>query len=263
MWRRVLVVIAAVLVLAGCRLDVAVDVAMRADGTGTVTMTATADPELVAAAPSVFADLRLTDVRAAGWTVSDPARGADGSMAVTLSKPFRTPAEATAVLAELNGPDGPLRGLTVTLDRSFAVVASSLTGTVGLSGGLGAFSDAALAQALGSPPLANLVTQPIDQVMGLTVTAHFPGRVVTANGEIAADRVSVTWKPPLTDGVTTALDAHFEQVDAGARSARRTSRLAWGALAVYVAVLLVVVLAVVVLLRRRSRGKRPTTPGAA
>ena len=98
MRRRLLLVLVGVLALAGCRLDVGVDVAMQADGSGTVTVTATADAELVAAAPSALADLRLDDIRAAGWTVADPAKGADGSLALTLTKPFRTPAEATAIL---------------------------------------------------------------------------------------------------------------------------------------------------------------------
>jgi hypothetical protein len=260
MRRRVLLVVVAALALAGCRLDVAVDVAMQTDGSGTVTVTATADAELVAAAPSAFADLRLDDLRQAGWTASAPAKGADGSMTVTLTKPFATPADASTILGELNGPEGPLRKLMVALDRSFAVVASSLTGTVQLTGGLAAFSDADLVQALGSQPLANVVTRPIDQVLGLTITAHFPGRVTTANGDIAADRSSVAWRPPLTDGTATALDAHFDRVDQGARDARRTSRLAWGALGVYAAVVVAVVIAVVLLLRRRPRSRPPSGP---
>jgi hypothetical protein len=244
------------LLAAGCRLDVGVDVAMQPDGSGTVTVAATADAELVAAVPSAFADLRLDDVRQAGWTVSDPGKGADGSLTLTLSKPFTTPGEANAVLAELNGPDGPLRGLTVALDRSFATVSSSLTGSVQLTGGLGAFSDAALAQALGSAPLANIVGQPVEQAVGLAVTAHFPGQVTTSTGEIAADRSSVTWRASLADGASTVLDARFEQVDHGAKSARRTSRLAWGALAAYVVALLVVILVIVVLLRRHRSTTR-------
>src|SRR5512142_2431548 len=106
---RLLALAFALAVLAGCRLDVGVDVAMQPDGSGVVTVTARADHDLVAAAPSALADLRLDDIRAAGWTVADPASGADGSVTLTLTKPFRSPAEATAVLAELNGPDGPLR----------------------------------------------------------------------------------------------------------------------------------------------------------
>src|SRR6185437_7202833 len=123
-------------------------------------------------------------------------------------------------------------------------------------------SDAALVQALGSQPLANLVTTPVDQVLGLSVTARFAGRVTTANGEIAPDRASVTWRPPLSDGTATALDAHFEQVDQGARRARRTSRLAWGALVAYGVLLAAAIIVGVVLVRRRSRSRRPPRPAA-
>ena len=258
MRRRCLPFLLVILVLlaAGCRLDVGVDVAMQPDGSGAVTVTATADAELVAAAPSAFADIRLDDVEQAGWVPSGPTKGADGSLTLILTKPFTTPAEANSILAELNGPDGPLRDLTVALDQSFATVSSSLTGSVRLTGGLGAFSDAALAQALGSAPLANLVAAPVDQVVGLTVTAGFPGRVTTTNGEETADGTSVTWRPSLADGANTAIDARFERVDEGAKSARRNSRLAWGALAVYGAVLLAVVVAVVVLARRRRSASR-------
>jgi hypothetical protein len=252
-WRVGVVTLAVVAVCAGCRLDVGVAITMQPDGSGTVAVTATADPELVTAAPSAFADLRLDDVKQAGWTVSGPAKGADGSMAMTLTKPFATPAEANTILAELNGPAGPLVGLTVGLERSFAVVASTLAGHTQLTGGLAAFSDAALAQALGSVPLANLVTQPVDQVLGLSVTAHFPGQVVSADGQIAADRQSVMWHPSLADGAVTPINARFELVDQGARDARRTSHLAWGALVLYLGALLVVVVLVTVVVRRRRR----------
>jgi hypothetical protein len=245
---------ALVVLLAGCRLDVALNVAMRPDGSGTVTVTATADPELVAKAPSAFADLRLDDIRQAGWAVTGPAKAADGAMTVTLTKPFGTPAEAAAILDELNGPNGPLHGLALSIDRSFALVSSSLTGSAQLTGGLAAFSDDALVQALGGgTPLANLVASPVDQVLGLTVTARLPGRVTSSNGTVAADRTSVTWKPSLADGVATPLEARFEQTDQGAKDARRRSHLAWGALAVYLGLLLVAIAAVAILLRRRRR----------
>src|SRR5206468_9398743 len=125
---------------------------------------------------------------------------------MTLTKGFATPAEATAILAELNGPNGPLRNVVVTLTTSFAKVTSTLSGSVQLTGGVGAFSDTALAQALGAPPLANVVTKPVDQVLGLTVTARFPGRVAATNGTVAADHTSVSWQPSLGDGAVTTLD---------------------------------------------------------
>jgi hypothetical protein len=254
--RRALVIALAgvvVLVCAGCRLDVGVDITMAANGTGNVTVTAVADPQLVATAPSAFADLRLDDVRQAGWSVTGPTRNSDGSLTLSLAKPFATPAEATSILAELNGPNGPLRGLTVGIDRSFALVASTLSGQAQLTGGLAAFSDAALAQALGSPPLANLVAQPVDQILGLTVTAHFAGSVVSADGAIAPDHQSVEWRPSLADGVSTPMNARFELVDQGARDARRTSRLAWGALAIYLGAVVLAALAVFIVRRHRRR----------
>jgi hypothetical protein len=254
-----------VAVLAGCRLDLALDVAMQPDGSGTVTVTATADAELVAKAPSALADLHLDDIRQAGWTVTGPTKAADGAMSVTLAKPFGTPAGATAVLAELNGPNGPLHGLAVAIDRSFAVVRSSFTGSAQVTGGVGAFSDDALVQALGgATPLANVVTQPLDQVMGLTVTARLPGRVTSSNGTVAADQASVTWRPSLAEGAVTPFEAHFDQTDQGAKDARQRSHLAWGALVVYLgALLLLTALGALWLRHRRRRRARGATPGAA
>jgi hypothetical protein len=254
---RLLALVTLIAVLAGCRLDVGVDVAMQPDGSGTVTVTATADAELVAKAPSALADLRLDDIRQAGWTVTGPTKAPDGAMTMTLAKPFGTPAEASAILAELNGPNGPLHGVALSIDRSFATVTSSFTGSSQLTGGLAAFSDDGLVQALGGgTPLANLVAQPVDQVLGLTVTARLPGRITTTNGAVAPDRTSVSWKPSLADGVATPMEARFERADQGAKDARQWSRLAWGALAVYLAALVVVVAVVVVRLRRRRRIRR-------
>jgi hypothetical protein len=251
-----LVLLAAV--LTGCRLDVALDVAMQPDGSGTVTVTATADAELVAKAPSALADLRLDDIRQAGWTITGPTKAAGGAMALTIAKPFRTPAEANTVMAELNGPNGPLHGLEVAVDRSFAVVRSSFTGSVQVTGGLAAFSDDALVQALGgSTPLANQVTQPLDQVLSLTVTARLPGHVTAANGTVAPDQAAVSWHPSLADAVTTPLEAHFDLTDQGAKDARRRSRLARGALAVYLGVLLLVIAAGTLLVRRRRSKQQP------
>ena len=73
--------------------------------------------------------------------------GADGSLTLTLTKP-RT---GRATAAELNRPDGPLRNLVVTLDRSFATVSSG-PGTVQLTGGLANVQRRRPRQALGCNP---------------------------------------------------------------------------------------------------------------
>jgi hypothetical protein len=63
--------------------------------------------------------------------------------------------------------------------------------------------------------------------------------------------------------VVTPFDAHFQLTDQGAKDARRRSQLAWGALALYLGVLLLVVGVVALLVRRRRRRRGRVTPGAA
>jgi hypothetical protein len=246
-----------VVLCAGCRLSVSVNVGMKADGSGTVTVSAVADAELVAKAPTVFGDLRLDDVKTAGWTVAGPAKAADGSIRLVLTKAFRTPAEATTILNELNGPAGPLHDVRVELTQSFAHVRSSFEATARLDGGLAAFSDTALVKALGGKtPLADRVTTPVEQGMRLSVTARLPGAVVTSNGTVSADRSTTAWTPSLAKGATTAMQARFDQTDEGALRARRRSHLAWIAFAGYAALFVLVVVTVTLVARHRRHRHR-------
>ena len=75
----VLVSLVGALLLAGCRVDVTVDLVIGADGTGDLTVTATADAEVVEQAAGLAEDLRLDDAIAAGWTVEGrPRRTTEG-----------------------------------------------------------------------------------------------------------------------------------------------------------------------------------------
>jgi hypothetical protein len=256
---RVLALVALVVVLlcSACRLDVDVRVTMAADGTGTVTVTATADADLVAKHPGALADLRLEDIKAAGWAVDGPAKQADGALRLTLTKPFTDPAGADRALAELNGPGGPLRDLHVARTAEFAQVTSTVQGQLKLDGGLAAFADADLVAALGgATPLQDVVTTPLDQALGVTFTAALPGTASSADGQVSADKHEVQWRAPL-DGSSVTVTARFDQVDAGARSAKRRQHLATAALVVYLVVLAAVVVVVVLALQRRG-GHRPS-----
>jgi LppM domain len=243
---RLLALVGAVALLAGCRLDLNVAVDLAADGSGTVRVTATADADLLSRAPNAVADLRLDDAKAAGWTVTGPAGTESGGAQVVLTKPFGSPEQATAILAEINGPSGPLRGLTLTQAREFATVTSNVTGEVRLDGGLGAFADQALVQVAGKVPLADQVAAsavPLDQALGLTVTVDLPGTVTATNGTRAGGEV--TWSPPLVEGQSTPLSASARKVDTAATRARNvehwTSRalVGWGVLFALIVVLLV------------------------
>jgi hypothetical protein len=234
----------------------------EADGSGTVTVTATADAELLARAPGAVEDLRFDDARAAGWTVTGPTPTDSGGAQVILSKAFGTPEQATAILAEINGPSGPLRGVTLTQDREFARVTTGVTGQVLLEGGVGAFADEALVQVAGKVPLAEQVAAqaaaggvPLEQALGLTVTVDLPGTVTATNGTAAGG--SVTWTPSLADGVATPLQAETLQEDTAALRASDVERwtvwglIGWGAL--FALIVLVVLLRA---WRRRARRRR-------
>jgi hypothetical protein len=251
------------LVLTGCRLDVEVTATMSADGSGTISVRARPDDELLAKRPELFTELSLDDAVAAGWHVDGPT----ADHVLTLTKPFRTPAEGTRILSELSGPQGPLRDLTLARSTSFARVISSFQGTVQLDGGLAAFADDALVGALGKVPLSEVVTVPVEEGLHLTVTAVLPG-AMTSNGSspsAASTGTTTSWTPSLSEGVATPMLATSVLTDDGARQARRTSRLAWWGAAAYGAVLLtigVVGIYTLLLLRRRRRRNRAAQPAA-
>ena len=236
---------AALVLLAGCRLDLDVAVNMAQDGSGTVTVTATADAELLAKAPTAVQDVRLDDARAAGWTVAGPTTTDTGGAQVVLTKPFGTPEQATAILAEINGPNGPLRAVTLTQAREFAKVTTELNGEVRLDGGLAAFADDALVQVAGKVPLADQIAAtgvPLDQALGLTLTVDAPGQVAATTGTVADG--AITWVPPLVEGQSTSLQLTAVQQDTAAMRARDVERWTSWALVGWAVLFGVIVLAV-------------------
>ncbi|MGA1566468.1 MAG: hypothetical protein ACO39Q_09690, partial [Ilumatobacteraceae bacterium] len=64
--RLLTLMLSVVLIATGCRLDVDVAVSMAADGSGTVSLRAVADSELVAAAPAAAQRPLVDDLVSAG-----------------------------------------------------------------------------------------------------------------------------------------------------------------------------------------------------
>ena len=81
-----------------------VDMTMAEDGTGTITVVATADAESFAAVPTIADELALDDVIAAGWTVDGPTATPDGGLTITISHPFTSAEEATNLLNSIGPP---------------------------------------------------------------------------------------------------------------------------------------------------------------
>jgi hypothetical protein len=238
---RVLALVVVAVVVMGCQAKLTVHTTVDADGSGTVEVGVGLDAEAAAEAGDLAAQLRVDDLRAAGWTVTDPALGDDGYTWVRATKPFADPAAASAVLDEVNGADGAFGGWTVTRSSSPLRTSYSVTGDVDLTKGLETFSDAQLDQALGGDGLGGTVARieaeqgrPISDMVDVEVTVSVPG-------------ASRTYTPSLADPDATPVDV--------------ASSKATGLMSVVLVVLvLLVVVPILLWLRRRAVARRAADP---
>lgn len=207
---RLLIITLSVVLLTACRVDTNIDVAMVENGSGVITITAVADAELVARAPGLADDLRLDDVVAAGWVVEGPAATADGGLSLVLKHAFDTPEEATALLASVNGPDGPLLDVTLARKVFEREVELSMTGFAGATAGLASFADPDLLASVGATPWAAELAEsgvPPADALALTVSADLEGEMTSTAGTPGDDgriRWTVPFDETLVDLSTTS-----------------------------------------------------------
>ena len=209
--RRGLIVVM-VLLLAACHVDTTVEIAVKGDGSGTITVTAVADAAVVGQAPGLADDLRFDDAKSAGWTIAGPTTLPGGGLRVELQHAFANPEEATALLKSINGSGGPMHDAIVgrKVERDGTTV--TLTGSLRIDG-LAAFADPDVLAAVGATPYAEAVVASNaspTQAVGVTVKASLPGRINSASGTTKDG--SVMWTVPLDgsqlDLATSALDDH-------------------------------------------------------
>jgi hypothetical protein len=172
----------AALLCAGCKVDARVDVALRADGSGTVTARVTLDADavhrLTTHAPLDRA-VPLDDVRAAGWTVSGWQTAPDGAT-ITLAHDFVGQTEVSQLLAELVGSTGVLRDARLTRSRSWIRAKDSVSVTADLHDlSAGVKSDAQLSSNLVAAgvdvgALDDQLRSQLDQAFTLTLAVHAP-----------------------------------------------------------------------------------------
>ncbi len=200
--RRILALLTCALVLASCRVDVAVDVAFEPDGTGTVTVALTADAAVVTEVPSLAGELAFDDVTAAGWTVDGPVSTPDGGLTVTLSNDFVSDVEATNLLNSLGPPFGDM---TVTRNTNGEDTTTTITGLLGLPNGFAAFSDEELQSVVGSVPFADRLqaagATPASS-MSAVIRVDLPGSVdddITNGTRLDDDRYE--WTVPLDGSI--------------------------------------------------------------
>jgi hypothetical protein len=259
---RLLLVVVGALALAGCRLDVSVDVVMQPDGTGTVTVGAVADAELVGQVPDLVDDLRLDDAIANGWVVDGPTPDPGGGVTVRLTHPFTSADELASVLNSI-GP--PLTDMEAARTPGTAETGgtdsttNAITGTLVLPNGFESFADQALVQAVGGQPfgteLAASGLTPAE-AMSFTFRVQLPGELVSSEtGTEIGDGV-IEWQAAL-DGTSVSLFTQTVQQPAseGNSWARPLSSVTLVLLVVWILVAIAFI-AFVAIARRSKRRRR-------
>lgn len=189
---------ACVIALASCRVDVTVDMNVEPDGTGSITMVATADAELVAAVPTIADELATDDIVAAGWVIDGPTPTPDGGLTVSLTHNFFSDEEATNLLNSL-GP--PFNQMAMVRNTAGDDTTTRLSGLLGLSNGFEAFADDDLIAAVGSLPFAEQLeadgATPASS-MSAVIRATLPGEIDAeeTNGT-QLDDGRIEWTVPL------------------------------------------------------------------
>jgi hypothetical protein len=226
--------------LSGCRADVAVGIDVKPDGSGKIQVEVTVDKD-VTDQVDLSSALKVDDLRQAGWTVSGPQRRPGGMTAVTATMGFTDPAGAARAMDQISGPGGPFRSFRITHHSSFFTNRTSFRGTVDFTQGVQGFSDPALTDALGgTKALEQQLNGPINNVVHIQVSVRMPGSV-TSNAPAGPGNGAV-WKPQLGARADLAADA------------RGLNVVAIAAVGGVAAVALVLVAFVVVrLVRRRHR----------
>jgi len=211
-WARILL-LAVLLLGSGCQAVARVTVKAGPAGDGTVTVTLTMDREASAAAGDLTHQLKIADLRRAGWNVTFAPPAPDGAQTVTLTKPFRNSAGASTLFVQLTGPTGPLHSLRLQRHRTFGTTRTGLTGTVDLKAGVDAFADPTLAGQLGLTSLSAGLAQlhqsgAADPGLQVQVAATLPGGVSAAPGAHVTHGTAV-WTVPL--GQSVLVDATARQ----------------------------------------------------
>lgn len=171
---------------------------MGQDGSGTLTVTLDADADVVEQAGGLADDLRFDDLTDVGWVVNGPVTASDGALQVVIVHDFAAPQELTALLASLNGADGPFKSVSFTRADAGSEVTYTINGTGRVDAGLASFADADLVAAVGATPYADDVAlaglSQSDAVV-ITLAVGLPGTVERTTGTDADGRI--TWVIPL------------------------------------------------------------------
>jgi hypothetical protein len=215
MRRLTLVVVACVLLLAGCKVDTTLTINVHDDGGGTVRLRVALDAEAVqnveAGGGKLEDRVRLGDLRAAGWTVSAWRRAPGGGATVTLRKSFANAGGLAGVVRELNGGNGPVRGVKLERDRGFLSTEYKTRGAADLSqltAGIAADPEVVAqltSQRVDVAQIEQRLTQQINDAFRLRIRLVFPGADVTEIDAKPGRKVSLATSTSQLDTTRVAL----------------------------------------------------------
>jgi hypothetical protein len=119
-----------------------------------------------------------------------------------LRHTFSSPEQATALLASLNGTDGPFEAAALSRTASKQQIDYALTGGARMEAGLASFADPDLLASVGATPYADSIASAglaPEQVVGLSFSVSLPGTVNGSTGAIdpAGGEGRVRWSIPL------------------------------------------------------------------
>ncbi len=255
----------AVVVLSGCRVDLATSVNVAENGSGTISVVVTADADAVRNAPELATSLNVDDLRAAGWAVDVQNPAANGGLSVVVARNFATVDEASLFLTQLSGDSGPLRNIALTRTGGVNDASYQFSGVGGLPEGLAGFADADALTALGEAPFAAALAERggvLGDVLGVSLALTLPGEP----GEI--DQTTATITPRQADDASTtftwnlALDSSDSPLTAFTRDRDISAMVAWyvaRGLLVFMIVLVVAAMAYVATVVYRRRRSTPAS----
>jgi hypothetical protein len=246
-----------VLALAACQVNLATTVNVAENGSGAITVVASADAAALRAAPELADSLNTDDLTTAGWGVNVQNPSAEGGLSVTLRRSFSTVDEATMFLAQLSGENGPLRELSLVRFGGANDSTYEFVGKAGLPQGLSGFADAEALAAIGGAPFTDSLAAQggsLADKLSMSLTITMPGEPLSTNGATtprADDDLTTTfsWSVP-ADQSEVSLAASTRNRDVAAIV---TGYLAWMLLVAMILFVAAAVIYVATVVFRRSQ----------
>lgn len=187
---RLLALVVALLVVgAGCQVQLETTIDIGLDGKGTITQGVGFDAAALRRVGDPELAFRSQDLVDAGWVV-DPVVTEGDLTWIRIHHEFDTPEEANDLFAQLSGPEGPFRDLEVIRTTGPLSDSVRFTGLLDTTGGLAVFGDKALGDALGGDASGGLLARvekeegraPADMVgLDLAVTVGGTTKMWTAS----------------------------------------------------------------------------------